>query len=275
MRKLLVTDIDKTLSRGETVAPEVCEACSRLRRGGWDIMVATGRVLTTARPHILAVGSEMPAIVYDGARVMDVATAAPLFETSMSPGLVLDVLEATWNARVELQVMGDEAAFCRVQDVTTRAFFSSADLPVQDALESPRALEGIFRVIFFGQPEIVRDLSAELSARFAGRAEVVLSGDRFLDVLPAGVSKGAALMRFLKGLPERPDILVAAGDHHNDLALFEAADVVAAPEDAAEEIVGRADIIMPSVARHGFALLADYLLQGDVIGRPFKPVVLL
>lgn len=274
MRKLLVTDIDKTLSLGETVAPEVREACSRLRRGGWDIMVATGRILTTARPHIRAVGTDMPAIVYDGARVMNVATATPLFETSMCPDLILNVLDATWNAPVELQVMGDEAAFCRAQDVTTRAFFFSAGVPVHDALESPLALEGIYRVIFFGQPHIVQDLRGELTARFAGRAEVLLSGDRFLDVLPAGVSKGAALVRFLKDFPERPDILVAAGDHHNDLTLLEAADVAVAPEDAAEEIVGRADIIMPPVARHGFALLADYLLREGVIDRPSKPVVL-
>ena len=41
--KLFVTDIDDTLSVGETVSEEVKEACARLKDNGWDIMKKSSR----------------------------------------------------------------------------------------------------------------------------------------------------------------------------------------------------------------------------------------
>ncbi len=48
--KLLVTDIDETLSRGESVSPEVERACARLRENGWSLMVATEEFLRRQFP---------------------------------------------------------------------------------------------------------------------------------------------------------------------------------------------------------------------------------
>ncbi len=50
--KLLVTDIDETLSRGEQLTPGVISACERLRGNGWTIMVASGRILAWQRCRI-------------------------------------------------------------------------------------------------------------------------------------------------------------------------------------------------------------------------------
>jgi hydroxymethylpyrimidine pyrophosphatase-like HAD family hydrolase len=68
---LLVTDIDSTLSVGETVSEEVVSACRKLRGNGWQIMVATGRTLQSCLSHIRQISALDAAIVYDGARVMN------------------------------------------------------------------------------------------------------------------------------------------------------------------------------------------------------------
>lgn len=54
-KRILVTDIDGTLSHGEEVHPDVAAACTRLRENGWEIMVATGRILATSKNHIKAI----------------------------------------------------------------------------------------------------------------------------------------------------------------------------------------------------------------------------
>ena len=101
------------------------------------------------------------------------------------------------------------------------------------------------------------------------------AGSGFLDVLPLGVSKGTALRAWLSMLPERPEIIVAAGDHHNDLEMLAAADLAVVPEDGAEDVLRAADIIMPSPDRHGFAALAALLLREDLPGsNTTRPVVL-
>jgi len=274
--KLLVTDIDETLSRGESVSPEVERACARLRENGWSLMVATGRILATAITHIRGIGSSLPAIVYDGGRVMDPSSGKALCETPMDPALALEIVSAGWHHPVELQIIGDEKAFCRCSDAMTRDFFAASGVPVDDSMETPFSPSRVYRVIFHGVPGCIRTLQHELKSRFSGRAEVVQAGEGFLDILPRGVSKGAALASWIGTLSERPDLVVAAGDHHNDLELLAMAHIAAAPEDAADDVLKIARVIMPSAERHGFAALADWLLEWE--GSRYKidaPVVLL
>ena len=196
---------------------------------------------------------------------MDPLTSKALYEVPLDPSLALEIVEAGWEHPVELQIIGDERGYCRFSDVLTRSFFLESGVPVDDSLESPWVPPEVFRVIFHGIPGCIRTLQRELKGRLEGRAEVVLAGDNFLDVLPRGVSKGAALEAWLKTLPEPPEIIVAAGDHHNDLEMLASAHLAVAPEDAAGEVLRMAHVIMPSADRHGFTFLAQHLLFGENI----------
>jgi hydroxymethylpyrimidine pyrophosphatase-like HAD family hydrolase len=51
--------------------------------------------------------------------------------------------------------------------------------------------------------------------------DCLVSGDKYLDVLPAGVNKGSTLMALLQWLDLSSDSVVTAGDSLNDLAMFE------------------------------------------------------
>ena len=52
-------------------------------------------------------------------------------------------------------------------------------------------------------------------------ADCLLSDQRYLDVLPAGVNKGSTLLNVLSWLEVEPHRVVTAGDTLNDLAMFE------------------------------------------------------
>lgn len=51
--------------------------------------------------------------------------------------------------------------------------------------------------------------------------DCLLSADRFLDVLPKGVSKGPTLIRLVEALGLDPNTVLVAGDTMNDLSLFQ------------------------------------------------------
>jgi hydroxymethylpyrimidine pyrophosphatase-like HAD family hydrolase len=51
--------------------------------------------------------------------------------------------------------------------------------------------------------------------------DCLLSGGRYLDVLPAGVNKGSTLLALLEWLEVAPHLVLTAGDSLNDLAMFE------------------------------------------------------
>jgi mannosylfructose-6-phosphate phosphatase len=51
-------------------------------------------------------------------------------------------------------------------------------------------------------------------------AEIIYSSDRDLDILPAGVSKGAAALHLANQLGFGSDLLIACGDSGNDASMF-------------------------------------------------------
>jgi hypothetical protein len=79
--------------------------------------------------------------------------------------------------------------------------------------------------------------------RLGIQADVLASQPRYLDVLPPGVDKGAAIRHMALALP-----LVACGDSENDLGLWRIADLPVLMADSALA-PGRADLPWPRLVR--------------------------
>lgn len=267
MRKLLVTDIDGTLAHGDHVPEGTVRACEVLRAEGWDIVLATGRILASALKHINAVGAISPAIVYDGARVMNSVTGEEIWGKQLPPSVVEEVLDRVWDSPAGIQIFGDEAVLCRNGDKMARKYFSSLGVPVDDSLDRPRPVEGVYRMILYGDPEEVRIVESSISCAFKGRARAVMAGNGFLDILPPGVSKGTALENLIELMPEedRPLIIAAAGDHMNDLELLQYADIAVTMSDARSPLIEAADIVLPSASEHGFSKIFEPLEEAAAV----------
>ncbi|MCL2010414.1 MAG: Cof-type HAD-IIB family hydrolase [Synergistaceae bacterium] len=259
--KLFVTDIDETLSLGESVSDEVKEACLRLKNSGWDIMIATGRTFGTAKNHIKAASATQPAIVYDGSRIMGL-NGEEISSSLLDASDVSKLLDAIWDMPFEIQIAGDEEIYCRESDGETVRFYSQAGVPVH-FIDAPRAVAPMYRIGLWIKPEKLPAVENEMVKLFGDVFEITSGGESFLDILPKGVSKGSALERFVSGLPKRPDIIVAAGDHNNDLAMLRYADFAAAPGNASPPVLSAADIVIPRAGEHGLCLLIDHILSPE------------
>ena len=265
--KLLVTDIDETLSVGEDVSKEVKEACMRLKSSGWDIMIATGRTFGTARKHITAAGATQPAILCDGSRIVGL-NGEEIWSSILEEAAVGKILEALWYMPFELQITAGEEIYCRRGDEETARFYRQAGVPIH-YIDSPRAIAPVYRIGLWIDPEKLAYVENEVNELFGGAFEVTAGGAAFLDILPKGVSKGSALSRFVSGLPKRPEIIVAAGDHNNDLTMLRYADFAAAPPNATPHVLSVADFIMPRADEHGMCALIDHILLPEFGGGRF------
>lgn len=76
-----------------------------------------------------------------------------------------------------------------------------------------------YRMSYHYDPETY-DPSAEDVIREMGH-DVLISDNRFFDVLPKGISKGPSLLRLIDWVGFHPSRLLVAGDTLNDLSLFE------------------------------------------------------
>lgn len=83
---------------------------------------------------------------------------------------------------------------------------------------SPQPVSMVRRLAYVIDPAVLD--TAQLRAVEALGVDCLVSGDRYLDVLPAGVNKGSTLQRLLQWLEVTPETVVTAGDSLNDLAMF-------------------------------------------------------
>jgi HAD superfamily hydrolase (TIGR01484 family) len=75
-----------------------------------------------------------------------------------------------------------------------------------------------FRVSYDLDPEVFDDRAVTLVEEMG--FDVLISDDRYFDVLPKGVSKGPSLTRLIDHLGIRPETCLVAGDTMNDLSML-------------------------------------------------------
>ncbi|GHS91415.1 hydrolase [Synergistales bacterium] len=262
--KLLVTDIDDTLSVGDYVSDEVSDACASLVKNGWDIMIASGRSFFTAKNHIKAAHATQPAILYDGARTMSL-DGLEIESVTMSPSLVSEILKFLWTVPAEIQIACDEFILCRASDAETSRFYRKSGVSVR-YIDSPSFIEEasfdcpIYRCALWMTPDVFARVENSVREAFGERVEIIPGGAEFLDILEKGVSKGSAFDRFLSRLSVRPETIVVAGDHLNDLEILRRADIAVAPKNAHPLVLEAADFIMPTAREGGIKVLVEKVL---------------
>ncbi|PIE55362.1 MAG: hypothetical protein CSA35_01330 [Dethiosulfovibrio peptidovorans] len=265
-RPLLVTDLDGTaVDKRNQIARGTIQALEVLRRTGWDVTVATGRMLHSARQHMISVGSDLPAIVYDGGRIMK-ASGVSLWEVPMSASVAQEALRLAWESGMEVQLMADELIICRPEDWRTMAFLDQVGAPYVSELIGPvLPSRRLFRVMLYDpDPSRAVVVGAELRSVLGDRVEIVAAGDGFLDVLPSGVSKGAALDRWLDQMGRCYRPVVAVGDNENDLELLLRVDLAVAVSTAPQEVLDVASWVIPPPDDGGPEELVSRLIQADL-----------
>lgn len=188
---VLATDLDGTFLGGEA---EHRRALYRHVSSRQDVLLifVTGRDIDFVRELIAQPDMPRPRYIIGdvGTSVFDGHTLAPVAELETQ-------IAAAWNdagERVKAMLAGESGIV--LQDTPFRHRVSYDYDP---ASLSPRSVAKIEAAGF----------------------DCLLSADRFLDVLPRGISKGVTLKRLVERLAVDPDLVLVAGDTMNDLSLFQ------------------------------------------------------
>lgn len=192
---VLVTDLDGTLLGG---SPRW-----RRRLYGW-LAARRESVL-----HVFNTGRDLASI----ARLLQEEAAMGMG----APHLVISDVGCTVACGVSL------APIPQVVDPIERRWRGQAErvLPLLRTIPglSEQPVSAVRRLAYLIDP--TRLDRSRLGAVAARGVDCLISGEKYLDVLPAGVNKGSTLTALLEWLEVTPDTVVTAGDSLNDLAMFE------------------------------------------------------
>lgn len=248
--ELFVFDLDGTLlSQDSSLSQEAVEFLRALS-GRAKVTLATGRSLASTRPYLRRLGITTPAILYNGAVVIDPISERPLFMRRIPKELALKVLEVVRGFPVHPQVYRTvEDPWIDVAKIAPpiQRFLAKEGLPAREVGDLHKAIsQAPIKFLIVGEPGILPALEQALRSEVP-EVSVVRSETEYVEVLPPGVSKGEALAWLCDRLGVPPSRVVAVGDQRNDLAMIELAGLGVAMAHAPAEMKACADIVVPSV----------------------------
>ena len=264
MRKLLSTDIDGTLLFNAAISQDDLAAMTRWRDAGNLLVPNTGR--SVAALHSALSGSDLAfdySVLYTGAALTDGGYDV-LEARTLPDGLaeeVLDLLEGETGVTVfattlegDLQLYDSIGSDTALLTLFSRA--SRADLAGRTVVGVPLRI---------ADPALMAHMQAEV-ARCWGDVAVGFHNQNFLDIVPAGSSKGAGLTALIELLAaadgpcrgERVETW-SVGDSWNDISMHETADHAVAMNGSPPEVLAVCERTTTSVA----SLIDSVLASSD------------
>ena len=248
----LITDLDGTLLPDNKILSDTDkQAIKRFVSDGGKFTIATGRTLQATMRYIEELRVSLPVIMYNGSLIYDnenkkvlftdelpetaKKVACELFNFMKNPGgevLRLDNIYVVCNNEYE----EEHIKICQV----TPEYVSLDKVPQG----------GWFKILFAAKPEDITELEKFIEDKNYP-VDFVRSHDIFIEMLPKGSSKGAALKEYMKIMNLSGVKVVAAGDYHNDIEMLETADVGAATANAQPIVKEKADIVLTKSSNEG------------------------
>jgi hydroxymethylpyrimidine pyrophosphatase-like HAD family hydrolase len=134
-----------------------------------------------------------------------------------------------------------------------------------DEVEDPGqflALGGFIKTLLIGHPNDLGIVRAELTPIVAEHGRLVRTRGDYLEIIPVGASKGAALVRLSAYLGVPLDRVVAVGDQENDVEMLREAGLGVAMPHAPEPVRRAADRVAPAAPVGGLLRLRVVLCRG-------------
>ena len=248
MKTLFVSDLDGTLlTAKETVSEYSMRLLNKLiDENGVLFTYATARSLNSAAKAVWGLRQNLPVILYNGAIIMEPWNGNKLYNSHFTGEMRGDIRRIlaeydVWPLVYSFLGNKERVSWLRGRETEGMKRYLSrrAGDPRLNPVDSPDELKGdeIFYYTYIDSKERTDALHAvfERDARFRCiYQQETYQSDYWLEIMPAGTSKGAAATVLKERLgAER---LVVFGDALNDRELFRAADEAYAVENADEEL---------------------------------------
>jgi len=249
--RLIVADLDGTLLNSDHVVPVFTAAAIRAAqaRGVW-FTVATGKTFPSTVALIRQFNITIPLICGNGTQVF-APDGSLVYEDPIPLDYALEAIGMAEARGFTAVVYAANGLLARVHDANVTELLEYHE-PPPDLIDNwATALRGPYRafkmVLMHQDHERVSRFFDDLWAAFDGRAQVVRSGlASVVEVMPAGVTKGTALVHLVEHLGLHVRDALCLGDNCNDLDMIRRAGIGVAMRHAPEEVRAAADYVTGS-----------------------------
>lgn len=237
MIRLIVTDMDGTLIRDDgTMHKGMVPLIQGLREKGIIFVAASGRPAFNLRELFQEVYSEIGAIAFNGAclHYKGRVQRFTYVDSEVCRGVIQKVRE---RSGIYVSMDGMDTSYLEDLECPLWEWEEAREHMRVENLEYVIEQEPIYRVSIMKKRESEHpEEIAEMLEEYRGKAELIRSDSRGMDLSGLGNSKGRALEWIQDFLRVTPEETMVFGDYYNDRELFLRARYSFAPVNACEEI---------------------------------------
>ncbi len=234
----LLTDLDGTLLTPEKkLSPEDAAAIAAFRRKGGLFSIATGRGTQATQEFLDLLKPDFPAVMYNGALLYDPAAQQTVGAAHLPAGTKEILLELMREfPDVGAEVLAPEGVFVLQDNPYERRHLEITHIPFVMKTLDEIPPEQCYKSLFAGAPERISEMLEFVKQERFQLVNFTRSHQWFLEILPHDTSKGTALTKLRRFLPEGT-VIGAAGDFDNDIAMLLAADYCGCPANSQQSVL--------------------------------------
>ena len=257
-RKIFFADLDGTLLNDQKqITPAMRAVLNDIRSAGHLIVITTGRVLPSALRQAKKLGLDAPGcyiICCNGGQIYDPSRREFLHADSVSIPLVKKCVDAARENGIFIQSYTHDDVIADEDNDELRAYCSLQDLPWKIVPDLTEALVSCpppkLLAIDTKEPGRLVGFRDHLQEIVGDELNLFLSNPWYLEIVPKGTDKGAAVRKVCDILGVPVERTLSAGDADNDIPMLKAAGTGVAMKNAFDTVKAAADIVTEEDNNH-------------------------
>lgn len=238
MIRLIASDLDGTLLPEGTpdIDPKIFEVIRRLQRAGITFVAASGRNYESVMSVFGHMEKELTVISDNGGYVAK--GGEEVYCHGFPEELLQEVVKlARTVPDVWIMASAPRGTYTDMNDPKYVKWIREGykmDMQVVDDLLAVE--EPLIKVALYTYAKDAAEVAEPLRRQLGGRVSIALAGERWVDIMMPGISKGAALTRIQQTLGVAREETAAFGDNGNDIPMLQQAAESFAVANARDEV---------------------------------------
>lgn len=274
MYKLVAIDLDGTLLNSKKGISEVnIRTIKAAIDAGIHILVCSGRIYSGARIYGSEIGTKLPLITCNGARIKDMNTNKVLYSKPLELNTCKRIVDACHSLNIYYHIYVGDTMYTEKLGYSSLFYWdrnkelpeeSKIDIAVVDDMKHylEKYSEDISKVVVMSDNPAKLSEARETIGLING-IEIMSSNYDNFEIMTEGVSKGSALKFMAERYGVSREEVMALGDNENDLSMLEYAGFSVAMGNAEDYVKEIADYITLTNDEDGVAYAINKFILSE------------